>query len=500
MAEGHCHVPEKIMGPFAKSPADQIADFLNHVDMDTNTATLDYSTATDVLHDASGMEVQSWKYHTGLGEGVQHEIMVLEEELDAPDLDMIERSIQMMIKRHESLRTCYREKDGVIKQCVIPWYEELYSPDYYNVSGKENAHDIIETVLCAYREELKNLDTAPLFRCGIFKMPSGSYYVCFLIHHIICDASSIAIMRKDLFALYSSLISGDQAPLPPLTMQLKEYAKWQNEWLRENGDSLRSYWAKKLGERRNGFVPGSLFGSGAGGPGGIEDMQTILNKLNASKGVCYKYCIDAGCLSEIGKLAVYCQASIPAVINTSLKLLFLWLTGNDKILISMPVSDRLLPGAGAIIGYLMGGAYLFRPVKCEASVKDLVKSTYLEFLESAKHIIYNHDDMELEESFLSINSAIFVNFVRKEGEIMRDPDSAAYNNHKTLADPEHFALSYLAAEYGNGMICSFRYAPALFSPRLIEFISTSHIKILKIMCKTPDGTVKQLGDSFTGNS
>ena len=61
------------------------------------------------------------------------------------------------------------------------------------------------------------------------------------IHHIIADGSTMSILVRELSALYEG------KELPPLVLQYKDYAEWQNR-LFESGEMAEqeAYWLDQL--------------------------------------------------------------------------------------------------------------------------------------------------------------------------------------------------------------------------------------------------------------
>ena len=99
------------------------------------------------------------------------------------DAQRLERCINELIKRHESLRTRFENKNGEIYQVI----EESAS-----IKVTELATDDISLINYAF-----DLNTAPLLRVGYFENT-----VMIVFHHIIADGESVPIFFNELNELY----------------------------------------------------------------------------------------------------------------------------------------------------------------------------------------------------------------------------------------------------------------------------------------------------------
>ena len=71
----------------------------------------------------------------------------------------------------------------------------------------------------------------------------------FTMHHIVCDAWSIALLMKEVMRLYDVYSRGNPSPLPELAIQYSDYAVWQRQWLQ--GEALEeklTAWERQFGD------------------------------------------------------------------------------------------------------------------------------------------------------------------------------------------------------------------------------------------------------------
>ena len=83
-------------------------------------------------------------------------------------------------------------------------------------------------------------------------MSSSDYYLSVVIHHIACDGWSINIFLKELERYYQyyinqNLLDASKIDLPELTIQYKDFALWQRNYLTGKIlDKQLLYWKNKL--------------------------------------------------------------------------------------------------------------------------------------------------------------------------------------------------------------------------------------------------------------
>jgi hypothetical protein len=163
-------------------------------------------------------------------------------------VDILERSVNEIVRRHEILRSSFVLMDGTLAQIVhaegtIP----LPVDDLSHLSGtardaEEERRTIAEAALPF------DLKTGPLLRARLLKLAQQEHMLLIAVHHIVSDGWSIGIISDELAAHYKTLSSGDQtAALPDLPLQYADYAVWKNE--QSQGPLAaqhRSYWQTKL--------------------------------------------------------------------------------------------------------------------------------------------------------------------------------------------------------------------------------------------------------------
>jgi amino acid adenylation domain-containing protein len=191
-------------------------------------------TGSDRLPLSVGQE-RLWFLHQLDPDGAAYNIpatFVLRGELDVPTL---ERALNAVVARHESLRTRMSHEDG---------------RPYQEVAGELR----VPLARLTDRNELAwlsnrpfDLETGPLLRAGVLPLEERGHVVCLVLHHIVADGWSIGVLFGELMTVYEAFAAGTPSPLPPLAVQYPDFAVWQRKH-RDAAvvDELLAHWRERL--------------------------------------------------------------------------------------------------------------------------------------------------------------------------------------------------------------------------------------------------------------
>ncbi len=163
------------------------------------------------------------------------------------DVAALERSLNEIVRRHESLRTFFVTADGQPAQIILPALT-LKLP-VVDLSGAPESEREAEAFRLATEEAQCPFDLAhgPLLRARLLRLDEQDCIFLLTMHHIISDGWSTGVLIREVAELYVAFSAGQPSPLPDLPIQYADFASWQREWLR--GDVLESqlsYWKQQL--------------------------------------------------------------------------------------------------------------------------------------------------------------------------------------------------------------------------------------------------------------
>jgi hypothetical protein len=457
------------------------------------------------IHSATFEQIKFINYQNSLGENQFHPIIKTEFILRNPNIGAFERSIEMLTKRHESLRTYFQINSVEIKQCVIPYRKDIFALSYHDIGKEENSRSIINNILDKCEKDLRKINIPPLFKFLIFNVDNNESYICLLIHHIISDEWSVNIILRELREYYYSFTESKSVIIKPLKMQLSDYAFYQKKMMQEKGNKAHNYWQSKLDSiLKYNLCKEVNYSKIQFSFGKIDELSgksnykvELLNTLNNIKPFFCNSYIDLDLYNRLEIVASICKISMCTIIITSLQLLFYLLFDRKKPLIPMLILNRRIPGTEEIIGCLLGGIYLYQPIRQKLSFKKFAKITYMDFIKSSRYLIFDHNDMGLTEDILRLRSDVYLNFVSKKiigkNNIHK---RMVTGKHFVLRDPEFYALSSTIIEYKDCMLITWKYNPCFYSSAIIDCMVDNHLKILHSIAQNSEIIIKDMMENI----
>ena len=150
------------------------------------------------------------------------------------DTIKLERCLQTLISRHESLRTYFEIHNENVVQKVLNNVE--FKLDVLDSQNFEDLHSIFADFVKPF-----DLAKAPLFRSKLITFTNGKSALLLDIHHIVFDGTSMSILVDELCKLYN----GDT--LSKLDITYKDYALFEKEGF-DNGNlaEAENYWLQQF--------------------------------------------------------------------------------------------------------------------------------------------------------------------------------------------------------------------------------------------------------------
>lgn len=294
------------------------------------------------------------------------------------DLDALNRAFQAVLRRHEALRTVFESTEGQARQIVLDSID-VQIP-VVDLSTTHAADPEREALRIAGEEGKKPFDLTqgPLLRTVLFRIKPDQHILFLVMHHMVTDGWSIAILFRELTKCYESFTKGTVPELPELTLQYGEYAEWQRDYL--SGDVLSKeveFWKEKL--------------AGA---------QTILDfpadrtrpATHSWRGATEELVLDGNTLAKLKALA---QKEGATLFMVSMAAFQAWLwryTMQSSILVGTPTAARSHVEIENLIGFFVNTLVFRGDFAEKISFRDLLRQVRTFALEA-----YAHQDVPFEK-------------------------------------------------------------------------------------------------------
>ncbi|MGW9617937.1 amino acid adenylation domain-containing protein, partial [Streptomyces diastaticus] len=160
------------------------------------------------------------------------------------DTDALRAAFAALVARHEALRTTFDSVEGHGVQVV---HEAADPPVEFRIVEAPTGEDGAATLAEAVRHEAArpfDLRTGPLLRVLLLRGSAREHVLVLALHHIVTDGWSMGVLTRELGALYTAAVTGEDAALPGLPLQYPDYAAWQRG--RSVAEDEVAHWAKTL--------------------------------------------------------------------------------------------------------------------------------------------------------------------------------------------------------------------------------------------------------------
>jgi len=156
--------------------------------------------------------------------------------------DFLEDSINIIISRHDVLRTSFTMIGRNIVQIIHPQKDaNLSIVDYEKNKDNYQINDFISKIT----HSIFDLKKGPLYKFYLLKLPNKEKKLFIVLHHIITDGWSNNILINELIKVYNSKVNNSHLELPKLNKTYSEILEVQNSNINNNIYKIK-YWKENL--------------------------------------------------------------------------------------------------------------------------------------------------------------------------------------------------------------------------------------------------------------
>ncbi|EHR60641.1 non-ribosomal peptide synthetase [Saccharomonospora cyanea] len=259
--------------------------------------------------------------------------------LGALEKDALGSAWDMLVRRHEMLRTRHRQGEGGPHQVIDEPVTGTLATVSLTEVGPDERERHLENLLHAESRTPIDLATQWPVRATLVELGVAEHVLLVTFHHIACDAWSSRLLLSELGALYARYRAKERkllAPLPPLPVQYADYAAWQRNQLSAAGRKRQlGYWRHVL----SGLAPLDL----------PTDHPRPPVRGYAGDEVDFVLSPEVG--TGVVELARQSRTTPFVVVMAAFQALLARYTGRTDIAVGTVVSGRTRPELQRLIGY-----------------------------------------------------------------------------------------------------------------------------------------------------
>ncbi|CAN5159127.1 hypothetical protein BH09BAC6_BH09BAC6_07580 [soil metagenome] len=160
-------------------------------------------------------------------------------------IEALEMAFELVLKRHEILRTTFVMIDGVPKQKVNEYGDCNFRLE--NIDLRNEADPDVAAIGFSKQmlDHTFNLANGPIIRVALLQTHNDKYAFLLVMHHIATDNWSMRVFMNEIMTAYNANCSNlaVEAFAKPLNLQYKDYAAWHNNII---SGPEEKYWFKQL--------------------------------------------------------------------------------------------------------------------------------------------------------------------------------------------------------------------------------------------------------------
>ena len=391
------------------------------------------------------------------------------------DEQLMNRAFQMLISRHEILRSYLVEtQDGIIAQQVLSPEAFNFQLQKISLSDKQQVDQWIAdfTTLPFF---LKN---APLFKAVLLRQDAEHTFLCLNIHHIVFDGWSLEIFLRELGLIYDSLSVGTPAKLPDLKIQFKDYAVWANRL--QDKSQERDYWLQRF----EGDIPTI----------NLPTYQPRPN-LKTYAGAVHTHTISSTNLGRLRDFSNQQKGTLFTVLSAALNGLLFRYTGQTDIVLGTPFSGRNHPDLQHQIGLYINTLPVRLCFSEASNFLELWKKQKTALDEAFSHSSYSFGELvnELNLSRDTSRSPIFDLLVihqQQDNTFLTINDAFSSLECRIYEDIAHtvskYDITFTFLEKKDKLSLILEYNTDLFLPSFIEDLAVNFECFIKNALADPD--------------
>ncbi|MEV0215411.1 amino acid adenylation domain-containing protein [Micromonospora sp. NPDC050695] len=298
------------------------------------------------------------------------------------DVAALAAALDALVARHAALRTTLAPDDTPagpteVHDATPPLVQVVQEPQpgllrVYDLSGLPAWQRDQEIPARMHAETRIPLDLrrGPVLRASLLRCAADEHVLLLTFHHVAIDEWSLGILHDEWERLYAAHRAGRAAALDPVTVDLRDHAAWQHDWLNgAQAAAQRDHWHTQL----------------ADAPATLElPTRDPRPEVPSGAGATLSFPLD---VPADGLLAL-CRrvgASPYMVMLAALHVLLARWTGQDDVVIGTPVANRRRAEAQKLVGLLLNTVAVRARLDDDPSFETLlrrVRSAALEALDN----------------------------------------------------------------------------------------------------------------------
>ncbi len=408
------------------------------------------------------------------------------------DVPALEAAFRRLVERHAVLRTRFEGGEGQPRQVVLPQVDVAIEHAVLPAAGAPGAEPALSAWLQARVRRPFDLARPPLLRVALARRGEtpggeGEWVLLLVMHHIVVDAWSAAVLVRDLAQAYGEALRDPARrgrPLPAQALDYADYAAWQRRrFAGDRREQAVARWKAYLGDDVPVLAlptdhPRDTEGNR---PGGRIDFALPPDLVRSVQVLCR----EEGCTPFVVLLAAW-------------QLLLGRLSGQSDFAVGVPNAARGRAEVQDLLGFFVNTQVYRVRFDPRLSVRALcrrLRGEAMAALDQADvpfELLLDGLGIARDASHTPLFQSLF-NFraTRDAGLLALDGVMAELIDIDTGS--AQFDLSLDVAADGHGIDCRVEFDAGLFDRTTVERWRASFVEVLRRMVSAPDRVLGTIG-------
>jgi amino acid adenylation domain-containing protein len=396
-------------------------------------------------------------------------------------IENLERSLNILVGRHELLRARFEQRDGLPVQVVDSCSNfRLEAQDLRDLPVNELG-PMLESRVRAEAERLFDLEHGPLLRVLLLRTGDAEHVLVLTMHHIICDGWSSGLVFKEIGTIYDALERGMTPSLPTPEVQYLDFASWQQKCLSDTAlESQLDYWRHQLAD--------------------LEPLALRTDRrrpaIRTFRGAEKQLNLPPGLVARLHQLAIDREASLFMILLAGLSSLLYRHGAGDDIAIGCPIAGRHHHQTENMIGFFINTLVMRLGITPGQRFDQLLAEARQTALDA-----YENQDLPFEKLVevmdpkrdLSRNSMfdVFLNVINLETVELQLHDLSV-TPLRTGLEAAKFDLTVYAVETPGELGLRFNYNADLFEECSIDRLMRHFVALLEAVSVDPGARISRI--------
>lgn len=413
--------------------------------------------------------------------------------LDGPlDMSRLERSINHITARHESLRATF-SADGTTMLIAPPNPVEVPLIDLTGFSERERSGRLSD-LLVEEVERVIDLHKGPVARFRVIRESLTRHHVVFSAHHVVCDGWSIYLVAQELGEIYSALATADSLGNatsfriePDVLNEPTSFATYARspEIIGEGPDHAadRAYWLERYAE-----IPSPI------------DLPTDRPRppMRTFRSRRVEHELAPDLVAGLRKVGAKAGCSLFVSMTAAFDALLFRLTGCEDLVVGVPAAGQSAMGMLDLVGHCVNLLPIRSRVNAGMTFRELLKAVRGDVLDARDHWRYTFGSLVRERDVprdpgrVPLVSVMFNLDQPPAGDLLSFTGLAASCGSTTARRYENFDWSVNIVELREGAIVECQYDEELFDHETMVDRLRSFAALIRGVVGAPDATVGEL--------